>query len=119
MLTTWQVSLRDNDEYDAYLEVLQDCSSSAVARAVKALCEGRVDRNHAFLPKPPEVAKLARDWDEAIGTVAADRALEDFRVVAYRIGEKPPPGMQSLGEYEEARRAHAEKMRGAIPGPKK
>lgn len=107
IMATWQVSLKSDAEYDAYLSVLGDCSAASVAHAAKMLCEGRVERNHAFVPKPPEVARIAREWDETIAAFETRRLTGGtFDVVSYKIGEKPPPGMVSLGEYDEKREKH-------------
>lgn len=98
---------------DSYLASVDKISAKAVGVACRMFLEGRVGgHENAFLPTAAELSSHARQIEEVIGeTVADQRLAEIVNVVPYRIGEQPPPGMASLGQYEEQRRRHAEKMR--------
>lgn len=78
-----------------YLEAVEKFSVTALGAAVAQFREGLVERDsHAFVPKAPELAIVARRC----------QSVEDMRsapagpnVIPYRLGEAPPEGFVALG----------------------
>ena len=84
---------------DAYLAAVENCSPDAVKRSCAQFLAGKVaDHNNSFLPTAAELSANARQWDNAIAQVTADRALAlAQKMTVYKIGETPPPPLEALG----------------------
>jgi hypothetical protein len=84
---------------DAYLAAVANNSVEAVALACRRFAEGDVpgwDAGRA--PTAPQVAQQARIFDQA-RAYQANREARD-RLVAYKMGELPPPGATPIGPLE-------------------
>jgi hypothetical protein len=47
---------------EAYIYALSDVCRKALDDAVKALLKGEIERNHAFMPTPPELARICKGF---------------------------------------------------------
>lgn len=83
----------NDDTASAYLRAVGHCSLAAIEAACTAFLRGQVTgHNNDFPPTAPRLAALA----DALGEAARSLA-EGTRLIAYRIGEQPPPGTVPLG----------------------
>lgn len=84
---------------DAYAAAVSGCSIEAVTRSCQQFLSGNVEsHNNAFMPTAAELAANARQWDNAIATVTANREIAAAaRVTVYPIGTTPPPPSVPLG----------------------
>jgi hypothetical protein len=84
---------------DAYLMAVSGCSLEAVKRSCQQFLSGNVEsHNNSFMPTAAELAANARQWDQAIAKVTADREIvASTRLLTYPIGAEPPPPATPLG----------------------
>lgn len=97
-------------QLEAYHGAVAVYSLDAVRETCRLFADGRVaGHDNAFIPTVAQLSAKAREIDDVSSSIITHHELE--RIVVYKIGEKPPDGMVSLGEYEETRRRHADLAR--------
>jgi hypothetical protein len=83
---------------EAYIYALSDVCREALDDAVKALLKGEIERNHAFMPTPPELARICNGfWFQGYHERQLQRAKnrhEQARGRGYYIGASVSRGSE-------------------------
>lgn len=85
---------------NTYVSRLAEFSVEAVAYAVRQFNMGEVDgHDPAFPPSAAALARMTKIYNDVLLRVSRAKNERD-RLVAYRIGDEPPPGTAPLGPLE-------------------